>query len=216
MPSPAARESSQFTLCENGRSWNFVKPANPDAVLDAVPERLFDEQRFLPYWAELWPASEVLFSFLERRIFPRTHLICDLGCGLGVASACLIARGHSVVSLDISLDSCAYTRANTLRYAKRSCAVCASWHNPPFSRPFGLVVASDILYEDQCLDPVCRFLSLCLAPAGRALIADPCRPQWPVFKQKIEALGMSHRVAHRAVINGGKTTVEILEIRAAG
>ncbi len=210
---PLPYETSEFILVENGTAWSFCNPADPAPLLDSITEAQFECDRFLPYWAELWPSAEVLFALPALGTLPRPAAICDLGCGLGVISARLRKLGCNVVSIDISPEACVYARANILRHAPRAHVACADWRRPPLKHAFDIVVAADVLYEDQCLEPVVRFLCRWVTPHGRAIIADPCRAQWEGFKQRIAQKDFAVEKLHREEINGGKTTVEVLCLR---
>jgi SAM-dependent methyltransferase len=115
-PAPLPIEYSDFSLCLDGRTFSFAKPACPDALLDLLSEQKFENDRFLPYWAELWPACECLFSFLSTFAIPARSTVCELGCGLGAISACLAAAGHRVISCDISHEACRYASHNIVGF----------------------------------------------------------------------------------------------------
>ncbi|MBD3393853.1 MAG: hypothetical protein GF418_17110 [Chitinivibrionales bacterium] len=193
--------------------WNFVKPSEPGPLLDAIPEKTFDEHRFLPYWAELWPATEILFDAVAKRAFPRTARICDLGAGLGTTASLLASRGLYTVAFDFGEYACRFCRHNILLHNGIPRVVCGDWHHPPFSKPFDVIAGGDILYEPQCLEPVVAFVRACAAPCADVLIADPCRPQWETFKREMTGNGFSIQSIRSRELNNGKTTVEILHAR---
>jgi len=206
-------ESSEFVMAAGGLSWHFSKPSNPDRLLDSLTEKQFEKDRFLPYWAELWPAAEVLFTFVAGRSFDRRLRICDLGCGLGAVASYLCATGHRVTALDISPDACVYARHNILRYGSIARVACIDWRSPPFKASFDIVIAADILYEQQCLCPVLHFLETCTTPQAQAFIADPRRAPWETFKAQIQRRGFTVWATHSQAINGGRTVVEVVHLR---
>ena len=56
----------------------LLRPASPEALID---EQAFEDDEFLPYWAELWPASLALAAALPARL--DGVRVVELGCGLG-------------------------------------------------------------------------------------------------------------------------------------
>ena len=203
---------SEFSIAESGRIWSFTKPADTDSLLDKISEAKFDKDRFLPYWAEFWPASEVMFGYLASRAFAANARICDLGCGLGIISSLLGSRSIHVTAIDISPEACTYTAANASRYSSAVHAVCADWRTPFLKCSFDLIVAADVLYEEHCLDPVINFLVAHIPLHGKAIISDPCRKHWSRFKQQIVAKGFKQEKLYNDVVNDGKTTIEIIEL----
>jgi 2-polyprenyl-3-methyl-5-hydroxy-6-metoxy-1,4-benzoquinol methylase len=205
--------NSEFIISGNGERWAFIKPANPDSLLDSISEAQFKKDRFLPYWAELWPAAEVLFEYVAAKAFAANARICDLGCGLGIISAIMAARGNHVIAADISPKACEYARANILRYSRRACPACCDWRSPAFNEAFDIILAADVLYEQQCLEPVIDFLDGYAEKNGRAIIADPCRSQWETFKSRIITRCFAIEKLLQKSVNNGKTKIEIIELR---
>ena len=50
-----------------GRVLRLLRPPQPDALID---EEAFDDDEFLPYWAELWPSGfEIGRASCRERVF---------------------------------------------------------------------------------------------------------------------------------------------------
>ena len=60
--------SKKFSKKLSGIDLTFRYPEDPDSLLDLIPEELYEKDRFLPYWAEHWPASEALFSHIVENV----------------------------------------------------------------------------------------------------------------------------------------------------
>jgi predicted nicotinamide N-methyase len=206
----------EFNLVSNNRTWTFSKPRDPDKLLDLVSEKQFELDRFLPYWAECWPAAEALFGFLERNDFQRHMRVLELGCGLGIISSFLSGIVDTAVACDISVDACEFSQNNILRHNGRALVVCADWRKPPFSRQFDIVIAADVLYEYQCILPVVNALETLVLPSGEVFIADPVRAHWSEFKKRITEKGFEILNCSRIRLNEGKTEVEILRLKRVG
>jgi SAM-dependent methyltransferase len=123
----------------------LIRPCNPDDVLDTLTEEKYAIDKFLPYWAEQWPSSEVLLSYLNGCKIENECNILELGCGLGIISTFLASRGHTVVATDISYDALIFAKLNFEKYNGKTLPCCVDWRALPFRGSFDLIVASDIL-----------------------------------------------------------------------
>ncbi len=201
-----------FTFKEQGCDWTFIRPADPEAILDSLSEEEYRKDQFLPYWTEYWPSAEILFRYLSRQPAPRVGYACELGSGLGVIAAVLRARGTRTIATDLAFEACLFARDNMLRYNKSGPAVCTDWRFPPFRSMFDLVVGSDILYEARWTAPVVNALDTLMTLNGQALIADPCRTHWPRFLEQAGQKGFCVSIVHTAKSNSDKTTIQIARI----
>jgi ETFB lysine methyltransferase len=208
--------SIEFALPYRGRAISFLRPLDPQAILNALTDEQFCRDEQLPYGSEHWPASEALAAWLADNPLPPGRSVCDLGCGLGVLSALVSLDGaHLTASLDIASQGCRYTRANLRSHALAAPVVCADFRHPPFRRGFDIVMASDVLYEARWTQPVAQFIADHLLPGGFALVADPCRTHWPAFLSQARDLSLTVSIAHRATVNQGRTVVEIARFSPA-
>lgn len=204
-----------FSMPCAGAPFEFVRPADPESILDAMTDEEYEKDKLLPYWAEQWPASFALFNFMAAHsgtALPPSALVCELGCGLGIVSSVLVNREVRCVATDIALDACRFTRHNMLLHARGAHVVCTDWRHVCFPPVFDCVIASDIIYEQRWVEPVLRFLCSALRPAGIAYVADPCRQWWDTFKIAARAAGFSSRVSWEERVNEGKTRVEIVRL----
>ena len=88
----------------------LLRPSAPEELID---EHLFEEDEFLPYWAELWPAATALASALPERL--DGVRVVELGCGLGLPSLVAAARGGEVTALDWAAEAIDLLRRNAER-----------------------------------------------------------------------------------------------------
>src|SRR5690348_13038519 len=65
-----------------GRTVTLRRPPNADDLID---EDAFDDDEFLPYWAELW-ASGIALARVVPSLEPRGKRVVELGAGLGLPS----------------------------------------------------------------------------------------------------------------------------------
>jgi predicted nicotinamide N-methyase len=125
----------------------LLRPEAPDALID---EDAFEQDEFLPYWAELWPAALALAEALPD---VRGVRVVELGCGLGVTSLVAAARGAEVVATDWAEDAIALLRQNAARNGLDVRALVRDWRDP-WQERFDLAVAADVLYEQRNVEPV--------------------------------------------------------------
>ncbi len=188
-------------------------PENPEALLDALTDEEYEKDQLLPYWAEQWPSSRALLSFLSDRPIPKEWLLCELGCGLGMISAAEASLTDAfTVATDIAPQGCRFTRYNIMTNGGTPRVVCGDWRHLPFRQRFDAVIASDVLYEQRWIEPVIAAIDRLLKPDGRAWIADPCRRFWPLFKESLGRRGFSPTVYAYPAVEGEAGSFEVLEI----
>jgi predicted nicotinamide N-methyase len=144
----------------------LLRPEAPEALID---EGAFEQDEFLPYWAELWPAAIALAEALPD---VRDLRVVELGCGLGVTSLVAAARGAAVVATDWAEDAIALLQRNAARNGLDVQAAVRDWREP-WQERFDLAVAADVLYERRNVEPVLARLRE-LAPV--ALVGLAGRP----------------------------------------
>ncbi|HSD79611.1 MAG TPA: 50S ribosomal protein L11 methyltransferase, partial [Solirubrobacteraceae bacterium] len=92
----------------DGRDVRLLRPRDGEALLD---EHAFEEDEFLPYWAEMWPSSIAL----ARALAPRSlggRRVLELGCGLGLPSVVAALAGADVLATDWAPDALAFAARN--------------------------------------------------------------------------------------------------------
>lgn len=214
MPISVTPDNTVFTFRSRDATWSFIRPSDPDFLLNQISDEEYEKDQFLPFWAEHWPSSEVLFSYCIDNLGRQFTSICELGSGLGVISAALAAQGHPVFATDISTQGCAYTAMNMRKYSSNGTIVCCDWRLSPFKNRFDCILGSDILYEKRWIAPVLLFLQTHLTDNGIALIADPCRDNWENFKNLAPDYGFGLiESVRKERVNEGKTSVEIIKLK---
>jgi predicted nicotinamide N-methyase len=178
---------SSETRVVAGVELRLERPASPEALID---EEEFERDEFLPYWAELWPASTALAEALPDVAKLR---VVELGCGLGVTSLVAAAKGAEVTATDWSADAVELLRENAARNRLVLRAEVRDWREP-WAECFDLALAADVLYERRNVEPVLARLRE-LAPA--ALVALAGRPYEAEF---LRLAGPVEEVAPRVVL----------------
>ena len=155
-----------------GRRLTLLRPPSADELID---EEAFDEDEFLPYWAELWPSGLALARAVAA-LDLRGARVVELGAGLGLPSLAAAARGADVLATDWADDAVELLRRNAERNGIALRAEVVRWDEPaPLVReaPWRLVLGADLLYERRNAD---QLLELLPRLGGDVLLADPRRP----------------------------------------
>jgi predicted nicotinamide N-methyase len=166
-----------------GRELRVLRPRDSEALLD---EHAFEQEEFLPYWAELWPSGVALARAVAVRGLGGRRVV-ELGCGLGLPSIAAALAGGRVLATDWSAAAVARAAANAERNGASIDTLVCSWTAPgPIVErgPWDVVLASDVLYERRDVEPLLDLLPRLLAPRGEAWIADPGRPPAAGFLER--------------------------------
>jgi predicted nicotinamide N-methyase len=130
-----------------GLRLEILRPPSADELID---ETAFDEEEFLPYWAELWPAATALAAALPAVAGLR---VVELGCGLGLPSLVAAARGAEVTATDWAAEAIELLRENAARNGLSVNAEVRDWREP-WPERFDLALAADVLYERRNVEPL--------------------------------------------------------------
>jgi predicted nicotinamide N-methyase len=149
-----------------------LRPPNADDLID---EDSFDEDEFLPYWAELW-ASGVALAQVVPSLGVEGGRVLELGAGLGLPSLAAALCGADVLATDWAQDAVALLKANAKRNSIRLRVKRVRWDEPEAlvqSAPWDVVLCADLLYEQR---NATQLLELLPQLGGDLLIAEPGRP----------------------------------------
>ncbi len=180
MQAPYVEESLELAP---GLRVALLRPVSAEALID---EEAFDEDEFLPYWAELWPSGIALARAVAARDV-RGLRVLELGCGLGLPSLAAALGGADVLATDWALDAIALLRRNATRNGAALRAEVVRWDDPePLLReaPWDLVLGADLLYEARNAEQLAALLPRL---GGGLLLAEPGRPYAGAFLERIGA-----------------------------
>ena len=158
-----------------GRELLLLAPRDGDALLS---EEAFEQEEFLPYWAELWPSALALARVVSRRPLTGRRTI-ELGCGLGLPAIAAALAGRRACSRPTGRRTPSRSpRATPSATASCSTTAVFRWDADPraLGPPWPLVLASDVLYEHRNVAPLLALLPRLCAAAGEVWLADP-RPR---------------------------------------
>jgi predicted nicotinamide N-methyase len=155
-----------------GRELTLIRPASADALID---EEAFDDDEFLPYWAELWASGIALAREVGASDLDGARVL-ELGAGLGLPSLAAAIRGAHVFATDWAADAIELLLVNARRNGVELSAERVRWDEPAAllaGAPWDLVLGADLLYESRNADQLLELLPLLGADV---LLADPGRP----------------------------------------
>ena len=165
-----------------GLTLSLEHPPDPVELID---EEAFEQEEFLPYWAELWPSAVALArAVAELELSGRSVL--ELGCGLALPSIVAARFGGDVLATDWSPDAIAFAERNARRNCVDLATALVSWTTPGelvARSPWSLVLAADVLYERRNVEPLLRLLP---ELGSEVLLADPGRPALRAFLEGAE------------------------------
>jgi predicted nicotinamide N-methyase len=167
-----AAEYVEETIDLAGRTLTLVRPASADELID---EEAFDDDEFLPYWAELWPSGVALAQAVVAFDL-RDVRVLELGAGLGLPSLAAALGGARVLATDWADEAVELLRLNAGRNRIGLRAERVRWDMPePLidAAPWPLVLGADLLYERRNAD---QLLELLPRLGDDVLLADPGRP----------------------------------------
>jgi predicted nicotinamide N-methyase len=175
---------------EPGLRLEILRPPSAEELID---EAAFDEEEFLPYWAELWPSGLALARHLSRLAL-RGLKVLELGCGLGLPSLAAAARGADVLATDWAEDAIELLRRNAERNRVLLRLARVRWSEPePLLRaaPWDLVLGADLLYEARNAEQLAELLPQL---GGEVLLAEPGRPYAREFLEQFRAELVGERI----------------------
>jgi predicted nicotinamide N-methyase len=174
----------------DGLRLEILRPPSADELID---EAAFDEEEFLPYWAELWPSGLALARHVAARDVHGLRVL-ELGCGLGLPALAAALRGAEVLATDWAEEAIELLRQNAERNGVLLRVARVRWSEPePLLRaaPWDLVLGADLLYEARNADQLAGLLP---SLGGEVVLAEPGRPYAKEFLEKFRAEPVGERI----------------------
>jgi predicted nicotinamide N-methyase len=162
------------------------------------------EGAHLPYWALLWPSGLALAEALlaePEAVRGRTTL--ELGCGLGATAAVASLLGARLTISDLFPDALLFASYNTLRHTGAvPHRLLLNWRTAAGraalldSTPYDTLLAADVLYEQDDIEPLLALVPALLTSGGTFWLAEPGRRASHAF---VEA-ALAHAWPHTGAI----------------
>jgi predicted nicotinamide N-methyase len=180
-PAEACRDRREQTISIAGRSFTLCLPAAADELLDhPATHAAFKADEYLPYWAELWPAAEMLAGALLTHAWPpgacSEHRVWEIGCGVGLPGLAALSLGMQVTFSDYDGTALRFAAHNARANGFCDFATCQmDWRHPPLEGRATLLLAADVVYEARHVSPIVKLIQQMLAPQGECWLVDPDR-----------------------------------------
>jgi predicted nicotinamide N-methyase len=174
----------------SGLRLSILRPPSADELID---EAAFDEEEFLPYWAELWPSGLALARHVAGLELDGLRIV-ELGCGLGLPALAAALRGGEVLATDWAEDAIELLQRNAERNGVLLRVARIRWSEPePLLRaaPWDLVLGADLLYEARNAEQLTELLPRL---GGQILLAEPGRPYAKEFLERFRAEPVRDRI----------------------
>ncbi|MGR8947993.1 MAG: class I SAM-dependent methyltransferase [Gammaproteobacteria bacterium] len=140
----------------------------------------------------VWESGEVLARLMWMRDF-NGEKILEIGCGIGLASLILGIRSQNISATDRHPQAQRFLDYNTalneitpIKFER------CSWEQPESSLgKFDLIIGSDLLYDRDCIEPLCHFIDLHAETTCEVMLIDPNRGLRSTFSKQMERLGFT-------------------------
>jgi predicted nicotinamide N-methyase len=176
-----------------GRTYLIDHPGEADRLVNLpAVHAAFAKDEYMPYWADLWPASRMLAkAILHEPWTPGTEAL-EVGCGLGLPGIVGLSMGLKVTFSDY--DACAlYFAAANARLNGHTDfrTMQLDWRSPPDDLRTPVILASDLVYELRNVAPIVAFIKRVLLPGGVCLLTDQDRVPAHALKEMMENEGLA-------------------------
>jgi predicted nicotinamide N-methyase len=175
------------------RTFIVTRPSESDRLLtNPVVKAAFAADEYLPYWADLWPASRMLAKAVLREEWPAGLTALEVGCGLGLPGLAALAKGLRVVFSDYDRTALRFAADNArLNGYTDFETLPMDWRHPPEGLRVPVVLASDLIYELRAVAPLVALVKRVLAPDGVCLLTDQDRNPAAALREALAGAGLA-------------------------
>jgi predicted nicotinamide N-methyase len=166
------------------------------------------------HFGQLWPTGVDLAAAMAVEAIAGLRVL-ELGCGIGLPSLVLAARGADVTASDHHPLAARFIRSN----ARRNGVAAPAFSELPWRGDdatlgrFDLIIAADVLYERDHALLLARMVGQHGLPHGAVVIADPGRGEIPRLTRALATLGYEAEVETEAAARRSATGSRMLRYR---
>jgi len=180
-----------------GRTFTISRPDDSDKLVrHPVIKDAFAADAYLPYWADLWPASRMLAKAILREPWPKPEPpleALEIGCGLGLPGIAALACGMRVIFSDCDATALKFAAENArINGFDNFRLLPMDWRCPPADLCVPVVLASDLLYELRSVPPVVGLIKQVLHPDGVCLLTDQDRVPSHALREALPEVGLTY------------------------
>ncbi len=193
-PADALGDLIRETVIIDERTFKIERPKESDRILEHPAIRsAFAADEYMPYWADLWPASRMLARTILRSDWPKGTVALEVGCGLGLPGIAALAKGMRVIFSDCDVTAVRFAANNARMNGFTNFETLPmDWRFPPEDRQFSLILCSDLCYERRHVDPLAALIAKMVTPDGLCLLTDQDRPPAPYLRETLVANGLTY------------------------
>jgi predicted nicotinamide N-methyase len=171
----------------------IVRPSESDRLLDhPAVQSAFAADEYMPYWADLWPASRMLAKAILREAWTPGLEALEIGCGLGLPGIAALTKGLLVTFSDYDPTALRFAADNArLNGFEHFKLLQLDWRSPPSDCQFPVVLGSDLIYEVRNVAPLVNLLKQVLAPEGLCLLTDQDRVPSHLLRETLSKEGLT-------------------------
>lgn len=149
-----------------------------EAAIDAETRGVRDAD---PYWGLIWDAAPKTSERILSAGWSEGTRVLELGCGVGLCGIAALFAGCHVTFSDLVPAAVDLALRNAQRNGFPNAAgMVLDWEHPA-SVQFPVIVASDVLYDQNNHRPLLNVLNAMTAPDGLVWIGDAGRHNAPRF-----------------------------------
>jgi len=175
-------DTTTSELVINGRKFQVLLPKDLTRFINT--QNVFDQ---FPLWAKIWPASWVLAGYLAEIPVASSKKFLEIGAGTGLVSIVAASCGHDITLTESNPDALQFARANALVNGCPQLPILdLDWNRPQLKDTVDYIVASEVTYKKEDLQPLLGLFKRCLSSDGEVLIAGEMRRVSKDFYQQFE------------------------------
>ncbi len=175
-----------------------------DWLIEQSPDHPDVADERLPYWAEVWPSSLGLATYLRDAdwITPEMSVL-ELGCGPGIAGLGAAHRTKNVTVSDYQPEALELAELNWLHNAGRSPEkLLLDWRYPDEKFKYDILLAADVAYEKRFFEPLLNTFRKMTRPGGSVVLSEPGRAIAKDFFDLMEKQGWSYSKENLGQVGG--------------
>jgi predicted nicotinamide N-methyase len=168
----------------NGRKFKILLPGNITQFINT-----HDAMHNFPLWAKIWPASWILASHLAEMPVSAERRFLEIGGGAGMVSIAAAAFGHHITMTDYDADALQFARANAIINECPGLSIQhLDWNHPRPMNPFDYIVASEVSYKKEDIEPLLMLFKKSLKTGGEVLLSGEMRKLGKAYYKALETI----------------------------
>ena len=177
-------ESESNEVIVNDRKFKILLPKDLSGFINT-----YDVLHQFPLWSKIWPASLVLASHLDTLPVDTEKSFLEIGAGAGLVSIVAAACGHRITMTEFNRDARQFARANAhINGCSHLRIMALDWNRPNLSEQFDYIVASEVSYRNEDLQPLLKLFENYLRPEGKVILAGEMRKISKNYYEQLETV----------------------------